>query len=68
MIEYGHATEQGSGQLGGDRAMAGGGDVGAAAVRWVHESVDTISALPAETLVLLAVVVLAGLIVLKRAF
>jgi hypothetical protein len=69
MIEYGHATEQGSGQLGGGGAVGGGGgDVGAAAMRWVNESVDTISALPPETLLLLAIVVLAGPIFLKRAF
>jgi hypothetical protein len=67
MIEYGHATEQGSGQLGGGSA-GGGGDMGGAAVRWINESIDTVAALPPETLLLLAIVVLAGLFVLKRAF
>lgn len=69
MVEYGNATEQGSGQLGGGTSVNGGpGDMGAAAVRWVGDSVDTIAALPPETLLLLAVIVLAGLFVLKRAF
>ena len=67
MIEYGHATEQGSGQLGGSPG-GGGGDMGGAAVRWINDSIDTVAALPPEMLVLLAVVVLAGLFVLKRAF
>ena len=69
MIEYGHATEQGSGQLGGGGSLGGGGgDMGGAAVRWIGDSVDTIAALPAESLLLLAIVVLAGLFLLKRAF
>jgi hypothetical protein len=70
MIEYGHTTEQGSGQVGGGGSLSGGGggDMGATAMQWVNDSVETISALPAETLVLLAIVVLAGLVLLKRAF
>lgn len=67
MIEYGHATEQGSGQLGGG-GSPGGGDMGGAAVRWINESIDTVAALPPEMLLLLGVVVLVGLFVLKRAF
>lgn len=42
--------------------------MGAAAVRWINDSIDTVAALPPEMLVLLAVVVLAGLVLLKRAF
>ena len=68
MIEYGHATEQGSGQLGGGGSLAGGGDMGGAAVRWINDSIDTVAALPPEMLLLLGIVVLAGLFVLKRAF
>lgn len=66
MIEYGHATEQGSGQLGG--GSTGGGDMGGAAVRWINDSIDTVAAQPPEMLLLLGILVLAGLFVLKRAF
>jgi hypothetical protein len=74
MIEYGNTVEQGSGAAGGAGGNGGAGinggpdDMGAAAVNFVNDSVDKISALPPEMLVLLAVVVLAGLIFLKRAF
>jgi hypothetical protein len=65
MVEYGH----GVGEVGG-RAGGGGGsgtDVGAGLANMITDSVDRVAALPPETLVLLLVLVLAGLVILRRA-
>jgi hypothetical protein len=71
MVEYGNAVDQGTSHA-GDRGSAGFGggstDVGAGAMNFVTDTVDQVAALPPEMLVLLAVVILAGLYVLKRAF
>ncbi len=69
MVEYGHGVGQVSGAGGGGGGQRGGsGDVGAQAVELVTDTVDRIAALPPEMLLVLAVVILAGLVVLKRAF
>ena len=47
---------------------SGGTDVGAGAVNFVSHTVDQVAALPPGMLLLLAVVILAGLYFLKRAF
>ena len=67
MAEYG----QGVGQATGHGSPAGGGgtqDLGAGAVAFVNHAVHTVSTMPPEQLLLLAVVVILGFIVLRRAF
>jgi hypothetical protein len=67
MVEYGNGVGQVAGGSGG-KVGTGGGDLGAQFVNFVTDSVDRISALPPETLLLIAVVVIVGLVVLRRAF
>ncbi len=67
MVEYGQGIGQVSGQ-GGSGGQGGGGDVGAAAADFVSGAVDRVAALPPEGLLLLALAILAGLFLLKRAF
>jgi hypothetical protein len=68
MVEYGNAVYQGSRATGGGGVGGGGADLGAGAVNFVNDTVHQVQALPPEMLLLLAVVILAGLYVLKRAF
>jgi len=69
MVEYGNAVDQGTGAAGGGNGIgSGGADLGDGAVRFVNDTVHQISALPPGMLLLLAVLVLAGLYVLRRAF
>jgi hypothetical protein len=71
MIEYGHGVGGATGQGGGGGAGGAGGgpaDIGAGAVDFVGDAVNRVAALPPEGLLLLAIIVLGGLIVLKRAF
>jgi hypothetical protein len=75
MVEYGNAVGQGSeiggGAGGGGGSIVGGGgptDLGATVADFVSDSAHKIMALPPEGLLLLVVIVLAGLVVLKRAF
>jgi hypothetical protein len=68
MVEYGNAVDQGSRAADGGGGVGGGGaDLGAGAVNFVNDTVYQVQALPPEMLLLLAVVILAGLYVLKRA-
>ena len=67
MVEYGNGVSQVSGQAGG----GGGGqtvDVGANVVHTIGQTVDQIAALPPHILIIAAVVILFGLLFLKRAF
>ena len=76
MVEYGNAvgqvSEQGGGAGGGSGgSIVGGGgpaDLGATVADFVSDSANRIMALPPEGLLLLVVIVLASLVVLKRAF
>jgi hypothetical protein len=68
MVEYGNAVDQGSRAAGGNGVGSGGGDLGAGAMNFVNDTVHQVSALPPGTLLLLAVVALAGLYFLRRAF
>ncbi len=70
MVEYGAGVGEVSGQAGGGAGVGGGGggDVGAATMRSLGDAVDKIAALPPEMLLLGAILILAGLVVLKRAF
>lgn len=69
MVEYGNGVSGVAGQVSGD---AGGGarsvDIGASASQFITDSVQTFSTLPPAALLGLAVVVVLGLIFLKRAF
>jgi hypothetical protein len=67
MVEYGNGVGQVAGGSGG-KLGHGGGDLGGQVVNFVTDSVHKISALPPETLLLIAVVAIVGLIFLRRAF
>jgi hypothetical protein len=69
MVEYGNAVDQGSRAAGhGSGVGSGGADLGAGAVNAVSRTIDQVAALPPGMLLLLAVVILAGLYFLRRAF
>jgi hypothetical protein len=66
MVEYGNGVGQASGVAGG-----GGGqsmDAGAAVGQFVGDAVTTLAAMPPWQLGLLVVVVVAGFLLLRRAF
>jgi hypothetical protein len=67
MVEYGNGVSQSTGIAGGS---GGGGqmDAGAAFGQFISNSIHTISSLPPSTLIIGAVVIVLGLIFLKRAF
>jgi hypothetical protein len=68
MVEYGQGVGEVGGRVGGSGGGGGSGtDVGAGLASMISESVDRVAALPPETLVLLLVLVLAGLMILRRA-
>ena len=67
MVEYGNGVSQGAGQVGGGHA-AQQMDAGAAFGQFVSNSVHTLAAMPPAQLALLAVVVIIGLVILRRAF
>jgi hypothetical protein len=67
MAEYGNGVGQATGVAGGSN----GGqtmDAGAAVGQFVGNAVNTLSAMPPTQLALLVIVVIVGLVVLKRAF
>jgi hypothetical protein len=66
MVEYGNGISQGAGQAGGSSG-GGGGDWGAAVGQAVTDAANTIAAMPPAQLLLIAVLIVAGLFVLKRA-
>lgn len=68
MVEYGQGVGQGTGMGGANPGTSGTQDLGAGVSAFVSDAVDTVSALPPEMLVLIAVVIFVGLIVLRRAF
>lgn len=67
MVEYGQSVGQVAGASG---HAAGGGtqDLGAGAAAFVSNAINTVSAFPPETLLLIALAIVAGLIFLRRAF
>lgn len=67
MVEYGNGISQGAGQVGGGHAGQQM-DAGAAFGQFVSNSVHTLAAMPPAQLALLAVIVVIGLVILKRAF
>jgi hypothetical protein len=68
MVEYGNGVGEVAGQAGGGSGGSGSMDVGASLSRFVTDSVDTISASTPLTLFAIFLVIVVGLIVLKRAF
>jgi hypothetical protein len=68
MVEYGNAV----GQVSGAAGSGGGGrsvDLGVGVTHFISDAVGRISALPPEALLLIAAVaIVAGLLILKRAF
>jgi hypothetical protein len=67
MVEYGNGVGQATG-VGGGGGGGGTTDLGAGATAFVNDAVNTISALPPTTLVIIAVLVFLGLILVRRAF
>jgi hypothetical protein len=71
MVEYGNGISQGpGGQVGGSGGGGGGvtSDWGVAIGHAVNDAVHTVAALPPWQLALLVILVIAGLVILKRAF
>ena len=68
MVEYGN----GVGQVAGKAAGGGGGghsvDVGASIGQFVNDSAHTVSTMPPATLLACFVIVVVGLLLVKRAF
>ena len=70
MTEYGHGVAEGAGQFGGSGGgggTTGGGDWGAAFGDMAGDAVRTVTALPAEQLLLLVVAIVVGFWILRRA-
>jgi hypothetical protein len=67
MVEYGNGVGQATGVTGGSHG-AQVGDAGAAIGQFIGNSVHTISTLPPSTLIIGFVVIVLGLLFLKRAF
>lgn len=68
MVEYGNGIAHG----GAGQVSAGGGggpvDVGASVGSWVSSTVATVSAMPPLEILAIAVAVIVGLLLLRRAF
>jgi hypothetical protein len=68
MVEYGNGVSQVAGQAGGGHAGSGAVDVGASISQFVTDSVHTISTAPPAALLAGLVVIIVGLMILRRAF
>jgi hypothetical protein len=69
MAEYGNGVSQVAGQAGGGTGPAGRSvDLGGPVGQFVNDSVHTLSTMPPAALLALFVVVVLGLLMLKRAF
>jgi hypothetical protein len=69
MVEYGNGVSQVAGKAGGGANPAGQSiDLGASVGQFVTNSVHTISTMPPAYLLVGVVVIVLGLILLKRAF
>jgi hypothetical protein len=66
MVEYGNGVGEVAGRAGGSGGQAP--DVGANLAQFVNDSVTSLSSMPPAALLLGVVVVIVGLMVLKRAF
>jgi hypothetical protein len=69
MVEYGNGVSQVGGQVAGGADPGGRSiDLGASASQFITTSIDTLSTMPPAALLALFVVVVLGLLVVKRAF
>ena len=68
MLEYGNGVGQGAGQAGGGSSGGQSLDVGASMGQFVTDSVNTLSTMPPAALLAGFVVIVIGLVMLKRAF
>ncbi|MEA2519360.1 MAG: hypothetical protein QOF49_1440 [Chloroflexota bacterium] len=69
MVEYGNGVGQTTGLAGGGGGSGGGtADAGAAIGQFVNHAAQTISTMPPMQLAVLVVIVIVGLVILKRAF
>lgn len=69
MVEYGNGIDQVAGKVAGGSGAAGQSvDVGASVSQFVANSVHTISTMPPTYLVVGLVIIVFGLILLRRAF
>jgi hypothetical protein len=72
MVEYGNGIGNGAaGQVSGSGGGGGGSvnaDWGAAIGQGVNDAVNTLGAMPAWQLALIVIAIIAGLVILKRAF
>lgn len=71
MVEYGNGIAHGgAGQVPGGPGVVGGTpvDIGTSIGNWVSGTVATVSAMPPLELLAIAVVVIVGLVLLRRAF
>jgi hypothetical protein len=67
MVEYGNGVGTTTG-LGGGSQAGGSGDAGVAIGQFVDNAAQTISTMPPMQLALLVLIVIVGLVILKRAF
>jgi hypothetical protein len=69
MVEYGNGVGEVTGVANGAGGGGGGSmDVGAAAGNFIHDAANTVSTLPPEAILAIVVVILLGLIFLRKAF
>ena len=69
MVEYGNGVSRVAGQVGGGAGTGGRSiDVGASVGQFVTDSANTISTMPPAYLLLGIVVIVVGLLMVKRAF
>ncbi len=69
MVEYGGTVSGVGGQVAGGSGAGGRSiDLGASASQFITNTIDTLSSLPPLGLLALVVVVVLGLIIVKRAF
>jgi hypothetical protein len=68
MLEYGNGVGQVAGRSGGTGSGGGSVDVGASLSQLVNDSVHTISTMPPAGLLAGAVIVVLGLMMLRRVF
>jgi len=68
MVEYGNGVGEVAGRAGGGGGGGRSMDAGAALAQMVNDSVHTISSLPPTTLLIGVIVIVFGLIMLRRVF
>jgi hypothetical protein len=68
MVEYGNGVGQVAGRAGGGGGGGRSMDVGASFGQFVNDSMHTVSTMPPAALLAAVVVIVLGLIMLRRAF